>query len=88
MIYVKLTMHVFQWPYQSIFPIHDLQHRLQLEFSEVSELGEFRRREYIYTRSIPKAAAVLTDSITGKEDLLACYGGNLYALRWFWALPP
>jgi len=76
MIYVKPTLYIFQWPYKSIFPIHDLQHRLQHEFPEVSALGEFRRREYIYTRSIPKAAAVLTDSMTGKEDLLRYYGGD------------
>jgi glycosyltransferase involved in cell wall biosynthesis len=74
MIYVKPTLHVFMWPYPSIFPVHDLQHRFQPEFPEVSERGEFRRREYIYSNSIPKASAILADSITGKEDILACYG--------------
>jgi glycosyltransferase involved in cell wall biosynthesis len=88
MIYVKPTLHVFQWPYSSIFPIHDLQHRLQPEFPEVSDRGEFRRREYLYTYSIPKASAILTDSITGKEDILACYGGDpdkIFALPY---IPP
>jgi glycosyltransferase involved in cell wall biosynthesis len=73
MIYVKPGVHSFQWNYRAIFPIHDLQHRLQRRFPEVSENGEYRRREFFYTKSIPRAAAILTDSETGKEDLLHCY---------------
>ncbi len=74
MIYVKPGVHSFQWKYRAIFPIHDLQHRLQPEFPEVSENGEYRRREYFYTRSISKASAILTDSETGREDVINCYG--------------
>ncbi len=76
MIYVKPTCHVFQWNYSAIFPIHDLQHRFQPEFPEVSEKGEFRRREYLYKYSIANAAAVLTDSDIGKEDALLCYDAD------------
>jgi len=76
MIYVKPTCHVFQWSYSAIFPIHDLQHRFQPEFPEVSEKGEHRRREYLYRYSISKAAAILTDSETGKEDALLCYSAD------------
>jgi glycosyltransferase involved in cell wall biosynthesis len=73
MVYVKPTPHVFEWPYGAIFPIHDLQHRLQPEFPEVSDHGEFLRREFLYTHSIEKAKAILTDSQTGKEDVLHLY---------------
>jgi glycosyltransferase involved in cell wall biosynthesis len=76
MIYVKPTLHIFHWKYVSIFPIHDLQHRLQPEFPEVSANGEYQRREYMYARSVPAAAAILTDSMTGKEDVAACYRVN------------
>jgi glycosyltransferase involved in cell wall biosynthesis len=76
MIYVKPTLHVFQWRYPSIFPIHDLQHRLQPGFPEVSANGEVKRREYMYTRSIPKAGAILTDSLVGKEDVVALYDAD------------
>lgn len=76
MIYVKPGVYPFQWKYKAIFPIHDLQHRLQPEFPEVSKNGEYRRREYFYTRSIPTAAAILTDSETGKEDVMNCYRVN------------
>jgi len=75
-LYVKPTLHVFQWNIPAIFPIHDLQHRLQPEFPEVSDRGEFRRREYMYLRSVDKARAILTDSETGKEDVIACYNGK------------
>jgi glycosyltransferase involved in cell wall biosynthesis len=74
MLYVKPGVYPFQWSYRSIFPIHDLQHRLQPEFPEVSARGEDRRREYFYTRSISRASAILTDSETGSEDVVNCYG--------------
>jgi glycosyltransferase involved in cell wall biosynthesis len=83
MLYVKPGVYPFQWSYRSIFPIHDLQHRLQPEFPEVAARGEDRRREYFYTRSIPRASAILTDSETGSEDVVACYGADrrkLFAL--------
>lgn len=73
MIYVKPGVHSFQWKYKAIFPIHDLQHRLQPEFPEVSRNGEYQRREYLYTKSVPMASAILTDSETGKEDVMNCY---------------
>jgi glycosyltransferase involved in cell wall biosynthesis len=73
MIYVKPGVHPFQWKPKAIFPIHDLQHRLQPEFPEVSKNGEYRRREYLYGKSIPQASAILTDSETGKEDVMQCY---------------
>jgi glycosyltransferase involved in cell wall biosynthesis len=73
MIYVKPTPHVFEWPYPAIFPIHDLQHRLQPEFPEVSNHGEFLRREFLYNNAIAKANGILVDSQTGKEDVLHLY---------------
>jgi glycosyltransferase involved in cell wall biosynthesis len=72
-IYVKPGVHPFQWNYRAIFPIHDLQHRLQPQFPEVSRRGEYKRREFIYTHSIPRATAILTDSEVGKEDVKHCY---------------
>lgn len=73
MLYVKPTPHVFQWNYQAIFPIHDLQHRLQPNFPEVSDKGEYKRRENLYKHSTSKAVAILTDSQTGKEDVSHLY---------------
>lgn len=88
LIYVKPTSHVFEWNFSSIFPIHDLQHRLSPDFPEVSAEGEFNRREILYKRSIECASAILTDSITGKEDVKNLYNvedGKIFPLPY---LPP
>jgi glycosyltransferase involved in cell wall biosynthesis len=57
-----------------IMPIHDLQHRLQPEFPEVSANGEWELREYLYRNGTRYATLILADSETGKEDVLNLYG--------------
>ncbi len=56
-----------------IVAIHDIQHRLQPEFPEVSADGEWERREYRIGNCIRYATGVLVDSAVGKEDILATY---------------
>jgi glycosyltransferase involved in cell wall biosynthesis len=60
----------------SIAAIHDIQHRLQPEFPEVSADGEWARREYVLRNCARSAAAVLVDSDVGREQLLQFYGGH------------
>jgi glycosyltransferase involved in cell wall biosynthesis len=72
-IYVKPSLLPALWNWKAVMPVHDLQHRLQPQFKEVSAGGEFQRRELIYCNSLPQLSAVLVDSETGKEDVLACY---------------
>jgi glycosyltransferase involved in cell wall biosynthesis len=57
-----------------IMAIHDLQHRLQPEFPEVSANGEWERREHLIRNSIHRALMVLVDSEIGREDVLSLYG--------------
>jgi len=76
MVYTKPTIYSFQWQIPYIFPVHDLQHRIQPEFREVSANGEANRREYLYTRSIAGARGIITDSEVGKEDVLNFYNAN------------
>ena len=57
-----------------VMAIHDLQHRLQPEFPEVSEGGEWESREYIFRNGARKATLLLADSEAGKEDILNFYG--------------
>jgi glycosyltransferase involved in cell wall biosynthesis len=57
-----------------VMPIHDLQHRLQPMFPEVSAGGEFQRREFLFANACRAATLILVDSEVGKEDVLACYG--------------
>jgi glycosyltransferase involved in cell wall biosynthesis len=72
-LYVKPTMHPFMWNTPAVFPIHDLQHRLQRQFREVSSRGEYLRREFLYRNAIRCGAEILVDSAVGREDVLGCY---------------
>jgi glycosyltransferase involved in cell wall biosynthesis len=54
--------------------IHDLQHRLQPEFPEVSNGGVWQRREYLFRNGVRFAQGILVDSEVGKEDVLKFYG--------------
>ena len=54
--------------------IHDIQHRLQPEFPEVSSDGEWERREFRIGNCVHNAAAILVDSEAGREDVLGAYG--------------
>ena len=60
-----------------VMPIHDLQHRLQPEFPEVSNPAEFKKREFLFGNACRYAALILVDSETGKEDVLQCYGDRI-----------
>lgn len=57
-----------------ILSIHDLQHKINPRFPEVSADGELERREYLYKNGSKKASLILVDSETGKEDVLKYYG--------------
>ncbi|MGE5305785.1 MAG: glycosyltransferase [Alphaproteobacteria bacterium] len=57
-----------------VIAIHDLQHRLQPEFPEVSANGEREHREYLFRNASRRATLILADSEVGKEDILNFYG--------------
>lgn len=57
-----------------ILAIHDLQHRLQPEFPEVSADGMWEKQEYLFRNGAKHATLILVDSEVGKEDVLDCYG--------------
>lgn len=56
-----------------VMAVHDLQHRLQPEFPEVSAGGEWERREYLFRHGIENATIVLVDSEVGRGDVLTVY---------------
>ena len=64
-----------------ILAVHDLQHRLQPEFPEVSANGEWEWREHVFRHGIENALLVLADSETSKEDILTFYGDRIDADR-------
>jgi glycosyltransferase involved in cell wall biosynthesis len=57
-----------------IMPIHDLQHRLQPQFPEVSESGQWQARERLYRNAASRAAMLIADSPEGRDDILSYYG--------------
>lgn len=57
-----------------VMAVHDLQHRLQPEFPEVSADGEWESREYLFRNGIRNATLLLAESETGKADILNLYG--------------
>ncbi len=74
MIYPSPRPLAFETRIPYIMAIHDLQHRLQPEFPEVSANGEWERREYLFRNAARYATLLLADSAVGKEDILNFYG--------------
>jgi len=60
-----------------IMAIHDLQHRLQPEFPEVSAGQIWKSREYLFRNGVRYALGILVDSKVGKEDVLTFYGEHI-----------
>jgi glycosyltransferase involved in cell wall biosynthesis len=56
-----------------IGPIHDLMHRYEPSFPEVSAGGIYESRELLFSRHARYAAAVLVDSPIGKKHVLESY---------------
>ena len=74
MIYPAASSLAFEAGLPCVMAVHDLQHRLQPEFPEVSAGGEWERREYLYRNAARHAALLVTDSEVGREDVLNFYG--------------
>lgn len=74
MLYPSANALSFETGIPYVLAVHDLQHRLQPEFPEVSDSGESEWREYIYRNGVRYATVLLADSEIGKEDILNCYG--------------
>lgn len=57
----------------AVVTVHDLQHRLNPRFLEVSAGGRWEHREYGFTNINRRAFRILVDSEIGKEDWLNFY---------------
>lgn len=76
MLYPVPTTVAFEVATPYVAAVHDLQHRLQPEFPEVSAGGEAETREYLFRNLVRGALIVLVDSEIGKEDALDLYAGH------------
>lgn len=75
MVYSETKTLSFECGLPYVMAIHDLQHRLQPEFPEVSANGEWESREYYLRNCSRYATLLMADSEVGKEDILNIYGG-------------
>lgn len=57
----------------AVVTVHDLQHRLNPQFPEVSAGGRWEHREYGFININQKAFRILVDSKKGKQDMLRFY---------------
>lgn len=64
----------FQAKIPAITTIHDLMHRYERRFPEVSANGEYERRERHYSKICMFSKAVLVDSEVGKKQVHESYG--------------
>lgn len=70
-------------PARTMGVIHDLMHRYERHFPEVSRRGLFGRRERHYRNICSAAAAILVDSSVGKSHVMEAYGvdpGRIHVL--------
>ena len=72
-LYPQPTPVSFESGLPYVMAVHDLQHRLQSEFPEVSANGEWELREYLFRNGCRHATLILAESEVGKEDVLAFY---------------
>jgi len=61
--------------------IHDLMHRYEPTYSEVSANGEFAAREFHFAETCRWSRGVLVDSRVGKEQLEESYGVRRAAIH-------
>src|SRR6266540_783597 len=73
MLYPAPNRLSFETGLPYVMAVHDLQHRLQPEFPEVSANGEWEAREYTFRNGTRLATLVLADSEIGREDILNFY---------------
>ena len=73
-LFPSLDPLAFEIPVRSLAAIHDLMHRYEAGFPEVSETGTYRLREWTYQNICGWSAGVLVDSDKGKEQAKDSYG--------------
>lgn len=64
----------FRVPIRALGTVHDLMHRYESRFPEVSENGEFESREFHFSETCKWSRGVLVDSELGRRQLVESYG--------------
>jgi glycosyltransferase involved in cell wall biosynthesis len=66
--------YAFRAPIKALGTVHDLMHRYERRFPEVSEGGEFESREFHFSETAKWSRGILVDSETGKRHVMDSYG--------------
>ncbi len=64
----------FRAPIPALGTVHDLMHRYEKRFPEVSANGEFESREFHFSETVRWSRGVLVDSELGRIQLVESYG--------------
>lgn len=64
---------VFRAPIEALGTVHDLMHRYEPQFPEVSANGQYEQREFHFRETCKWAKGVLVDSEIGKRQLCEAY---------------
>jgi glycosyltransferase involved in cell wall biosynthesis len=75
-------------PVPALGTIHDLMHRYESRFPEVSARGEYRKREAHFRNTCRWTRAILVDSATGKRQVTESYGLNPAQIHVLPFVPP
>jgi glycosyltransferase involved in cell wall biosynthesis len=73
MLFPVWTEGCWRWGVPYVFAVHDLQHRLQPQFPEVSIGGAWAWRERLFSGGLAQARRILVDSEEGKRNVLEHY---------------
>ncbi|MHB8843609.1 MAG: glycosyltransferase family 4 protein [Nitrospirota bacterium] len=73
-LFPSLDRLAFEVPVRSLAAIHDLMHRYEKRFPEVSAGGTYRLREWCFGNICRWSAGVLVDSETGRKQVRESYG--------------
>jgi glycosyltransferase involved in cell wall biosynthesis len=75
-IFASQESLAYEIPVPALMVIHDLMHRYQGSFPEVSAKGEYGRRERHYQTVCRWARGIMVESALGKQQVVDCYGAN------------
>ena len=65
-LYLENTIFIITTP--------DVDHREFFEFPEFADDGEFQRKDEIFSKSLPRALAIITNAAIIKENIIKFYG--------------
>lgn len=73
-IFPSQDIWAYRLPVPALCAIHDLMHRYERRFAEVSAYGRYRRREAHYRDICKWSNGILVDSSVGKQQVVESYG--------------